>query len=311
MATTSFRQAEDTAFETERGSGVRRVLGQSIPYVLLIISILPIVIGYAWVIIATFSTRTQGLLPVDGQGNFGGLTLQNWSFLWDPAKREIWRVTLNTFGIAAGMVIGVGFVATLAGYALSRMNFAGRKGFLGLTLALHAFRPEMLLIAIFFVLLFIKNNIPLIGGWFGFNTVGGVALVMISLDLPLGIWLMKGFFDNIPWDMERSALIDGASRFRVWWEIILPQIKPGIAALAIFNFISGWNAFLIPYTFTIGAKVSNLPVYLNRFSEDTSMVSWNQVAAVGLFSLIPVMIFFIFTQEALLSIYSGGAKGGV
>ncbi|MCK4471844.1 MAG: carbohydrate ABC transporter permease, partial [Anaerolineae bacterium] len=166
------------------------------------------------------------------------------------------------------------------------------------------------LIAIFFVLLFIKNNIPLIGGWFGFNTVGGVALVMISLDLPLGIWLMKGFFDNLSWDMERAALIDGASRFRVWWEIIIPQIKPGIAALAIFNFISGWNAFLIPYTFTIGAKVSNLPVYLNRFSEDTAMMSWNQVAAIGLFSLIPVMTFFIFTQEALLSIYGGGAKGG-
>ncbi len=209
------------------------------------------------------------------------------------------------------MVVGVGFVSTLAGYALARMNFAGRKGFLGLTLALHAFRPEMLLIAIFFVLMFIKDNIPLIGDWFGFNSVGGVALVMISLDLPLGIWLMKGFFDNITWDMERSALIDGASRFRVWWEIILPQIKPGIAALAIFNFISGWNAFLIPYTFTIGAKVSNLPVYLNRFSEDTSMMGWNQVAAVGLFSLVPVMIFFIFTQEALLNIYSGGAKGGV
>jgi inositol-phosphate transport system permease protein len=178
-------------------------------------------------------------------------------------------------------------------------------------LALHAFRPEMLLIAIFFVLMFIKDSIPLIGNWFGFNSLGGVALVMISLDLPLGVWLMKGFFDNITWDMERSALIDGASRFRVWWEIIIPQIKPGIAALAIFNFISGWNAFLIPYTFTIGAKVSNLPVYLNRFSEDTSMMGWNQVAAVGLFSLLPVMIFFIFTQETLLNIYSGGAKGGV
>ena len=283
-------------------------MGRSIPYVLLIISILPIVIGYAWVIIATFSARTQGLLPVDTKGNIGGLTLQNWTFLRDP---QIWRVALNTFGIAAGMVVGVGFVSTLAGYALSRMNFAGRKGFLGLTLALHAFRPEMLLIAIFFVLLFIKDTIPVIGDWFGFNSVGGVALVMISLDLPLGIWLMKGFFDNVTWDMERSALIDGASRFRVWWEIILPQIKPGIAALAIFNFISGWNAFLIPYTFTIGAKVSNLPVYLNRFSEDTSMMGWNQVAAVGLFSLLPVMIFFIFTQEALLSIYGGGAKGGV
>ncbi|HEY66703.1 MAG TPA: carbohydrate ABC transporter permease [Thermoflexia bacterium] len=294
-------------FETERRYGLRRVVGQAIPYILLVISILPIVIGYAWVIIATFTYRTQGLIPVDAEGKFGGFTLQNWAFLKDP---EIWRVTLNTFLIAIGMVIGVGFVSSLAGYALSRMNFTGRKAFLSLTLILHAFRPEMLLIAIFMVLLLI-GGIPVLGKFFGYNTVGGVALVMISLDLPLGVWLMKGFFDNITWDMERSALIDGASRFRVWWEIIIPQIKPGIAALAIFNFISGWNAFLIPYTFTIGAKVSNLPVYLNRFSEDTSMVAWNQVAAVGLFSLIPVMIFFIFTQEALLNIYSGGAKGGV
>ncbi len=295
-------------FETERGYGLRRTVAQAIPYILLTLSILPILVGYAWVIIATFSLRTRGLMPVDAQGNFGGFTLQNWQFVKDP---EIWRVTLNTFIIAIGMVIGVGFVASLAGYALSRMNFAGRKGFLSMTLILHAFRPEMLLIAIFIVLLFIKDNIPIIGKYFGFNTVGGVALVMVSLDLPLGVWLMKGFFDNVTWDMERSALIDGASRFRVWWEIILPQIKPGLAALAIFNFISGWNAYLIPYTFTIGTKVSNLPVYLNQFSGDTSLMSWNQVAALGLFSLIPVLIFFLFSQETLLNIYGGGAKGGV
>jgi inositol-phosphate transport system permease protein len=295
-----------TTFETEAAHGTRRFLGQAFPYFLLLLSITPIVIGYAWVIIATFSLRTEGLLPIDRDGNIGGWTLQNWRFVAEP---EIWRVTLNTFGIAVGMVIGVGFVSSLAGYALSRMNFGGRKGFLGLTLVLHAFRPEMLLIAIFFVLQFIRG-VPVVGKWFGFNTVGGVALVMVSLELPLGIWLMKGFFDNIPWDMERSALIDGASRFRVWWEIIIPQIRPGLAALAIFNFITGWNAFLIPFTFTLGSKVSNLPVYLNRFSEDTSLISWNQVAALGLFSLIPVMIFFIFTQEMLLNIYAGGAKGG-
>ncbi len=295
-----------TAFETERSYSLKRFVGQAIIYLVLIISILPILIGYTWIIVATFSARTHGILPVDSQGNIGGWTLQNWTFITDP---QIWRVTLNSFGIASGMVIGVGSVSALTGYALSRMNFAGRKGFLGLTLILHAFRPEMLLIAIFIVLLLI-GSIPVIGKWFGYNTVGGVALVMVSLDLPLGVWLMKGFFDNITWDMERAALIDGASRFRVWWEIILPQIKPGIAALAIFNFISGWNAYLIPFTFTIGSKVSNLPVYLNQFSGDTSLVSWNQVAALGLFSLLPVMIFFIFTQEALLNIYSGGAKGG-
>jgi inositol-phosphate transport system permease protein len=295
-----------TTFETERGYGVRRALGKVLPYLFLSISILPIVIGYAWIIIATFSQRTQGLKPVDAQGNFGGFTLENWSFL---RETEIWNATRNSLLIAVTMVIIVGFVSTLTGYALARMNFAGRKTFLGLTLVLHAFRAELLLIGIFQVLLFLAG-IPLIGDWFGFNTVGGVALVMVSLELPLGIWLMKGFFDNLSWDMERAALIDGASRFRVFWEIIVPQIKPGIAALAIFTFITGWNAYLVPFTFTIGSKIANIPVYLNQFSTDTSLVSWNRVAAIGLFQLIPIMIFFIFTQEALLNIYGGGSKGG-
>ncbi len=292
--------------QIEPKPGFRQRLISAFPYVVLLVSIVPIIVGYLWVIIATFSLRTQGLLPVDAQGKIGGFTLQNWQMLKDP---QLWRVTLNSFMIAIGMVIGVGSLSTLAGYALSRMNFRGRKAFLGMTLVLHAFRPELLLIAIFQVLLFIAG-IPVLGKAFGFNTVGGVAIVMVSLDLPLGVWLMKGFFDNLSWDMERAAVIDGASRFRVWWEIILPQIKPGIAALAIFNFISGWNAYLIPYTFTIGSKVSNLSVFLNQFSGDTSPTGWNQVAAVGLFQLIPVLIFFLFTQEALLNIYGGGTKGG-
>jgi inositol-phosphate transport system permease protein len=295
-----------TSFETERNYGLKQSIGRAIPYILLSLSIVPILVGYAWVFIATFSLRTEGLVPKDTEGNFGGFTLQNWSFLSDPA---VWQATLNSFLVAISMVIGVVTISALTGYALSRMNFPGRKGFLGTTMVLHAFRPEMLLIAIFQVLLFI-GGIPLIGQYIGFNTVGGVALVMITLELPLGVWLMKGFFDNLSWDMERAALIDGASRFRVWWEIIIPQIKPGLAALSIFVFITGWNAYLIPFTFTIGNKATTLPVFLNQYSADTSLGGWNSVAALGLFQLIPVLIFFIFTQEMLLNIYSGGSKGG-
>jgi len=285
---------------------LRSHIGRGVAYFILILSILPILLGYVWLIIATFSYRTEGLFPKDAAGNVGGWTLENWSFLRDSL---IWRVTLNSLILAVGMVIGVGLISSLAGYALSRMNFMGRKGFLSMTLILHAFPGVTLLIAIFFVLRFIAR-IPGIGSLLGYNSVGGIALVMISLELPLGIWLMKGFFDNISWDMERSAMIDGASRYRVWWEIILPQIKPGLAALSVFTFIIGWSAYLIPATFTIGTKVANLPVYLNQLQSDTAPTNWNAVATVGLFQLVPVLIFFIFTQELLLNIYSGGRKGG-
>ena len=277
---------------------LRQRLGAALPYIILVITVLPIFVGYAWLVINSFSVSTEGLRST-------GFTLSNWSFLREPpfgrGYPSIWRVTLNTFMIAISMTFFVVVVSSLAGYALSRQNFRGRKTFLSGTLVLHAFPSVTLLIGIFFVLRTLKL----------YNTTLGVGLVMIGFELPFGIWLMKGFFDNVSWDMERAALIDGASRLRVWGEIILPTIKPGIAALAIFAFISGWNAWLIPKTFTIGAgQNATLSVYLQNFMGDTVAVQWGMVTAVGLFQLIPVAIFFFFTQDLLLSIYAGGAKGG-
>ena len=283
----------------------REKMGRRFAYGFLILSIVPILIGYAWLIIATLSFRTEGLLPRNAEGGIGGFTLRNWDFVTDSA---IWNAMLNSLLIAVAMVIGVGVASTAGGDALSRMKFAGRKGFLSMTLVLHAFKAEMLLIAIFFVLRWL-GDIPVIGDYIGFNSVGGVALVLIALELPLGIWLMKGFFDNLPWDMERAALIDGASRFRVWWQIMLPQVRPGLAALSLFTFIAGWNAYLVPFTFTVGTRVANMPVFLSQLISDTAPTNWNQVAAVGLFQMVPLIIFFIFTQELLLNIYAGGSKG--
>ena len=277
---------------------LRQRIAAATPYIILVITVLPIFVGYVWLVISSFSVATEGLRST-------GFTLSNWSFLREPpfgrGYPSIWRVTLNTFLIAISMTFFVVLVSSLAGYALSRQAFRGRKMFLSGTLVLHAFPSVTLLIGIYFVLRTLKL----------YNTTLGVGLVMIGFELPFGIWLMKGFFDNVSWDMERAALIDGASRLRVWGEIIMPTIKPGVAALAIFAFISGWNAWLIPKTFTIGAgQNATLSVYLQNFMGDTVAVQWGMVTAVGLFQLIPVAIFFIFTQDLLLSIYAGGAKGG-
>ena len=270
------------------------------PYIILIVTVTPMILGYAWLIMASFSTRTFGL-------DVEGWTLSNWSEFVAPGARpfgrgsypSIWRVTLNSALISLIMVVLVVGVSSLAGYALSRLNFRGRRGFLSLTLILHAFPSVTLLIAIFFVL----RTLHL------FDTIIGVALVMVTLQLPLGIWLMKGFFDNVPWDIERAALIDGASRFRVWWQIVMPLIRPGIAALSTFAFLFAWGEFLIVKTFTIGSNTGNLSVYLENFIGDTAPTNWNVVAAVGLFQLMPVLVFFIFAQEYLLNIYAGGSKG--
>ncbi|RKX75625.1 MAG: carbohydrate ABC transporter permease [Spirochaetes bacterium] len=282
-----------------------------VPYLLLIVVTLPIIIGYVWILISTFSTRTYGLLPVDKAGRPGGWTLSNWSFL---SKPEIWMVTSNTFILASGLTIGVVVVSMMAGYALSRIKFPGRKAFLSLTLILHAFPTVTLLIAIYFVLRWISvipvlgRGLPIIGG-FGYNTLGGVILVSLALQLPLGIWLMKGFFDNVSWDMERAALIDGCSRFRTWREVMVPQIRPGIAALSIFSFIQGWGSFIIPYSYMVNANRATIATYLNNLLSETAPTNYSMVAAVGLFQLLPVLVFYIFTQKYLLSIFAGGVKG--
>ena len=274
-------------------------LTEAAPYVALAISVIPILVGYAWLILATFTSRTEGLKPV------GGFTLDNWTFLND---REIWIATRNSFIVAMLTVIVVTSVSATCGYALSRMSFPGRRAFLSGTLLLHAFRPEMLIVGTFQVLLF-AGGIPIIGKFIGFNTMGGVALTLVTIELPLGIWLMKGFMDAISWEVERAALIDGASRFRVFWQILFPQMRPGLAAIGILMFIQGWNAYLIPQTFTIGTKVSTLSVFVNQFSGDTGFQSWNRVAAIGLFQLVPILLFFIFTQRKLMQALGSGMKG--
>jgi len=290
----------------------------SFSYIILIILTLPIILGYLWIIISTFSTRCYGLIPVDQSGNyFKGLTLANWTFLTDKTKTlqvSIWLLTANTLVIAVGLTVGVVIISMMAGYALSRIKFPGRKPFLSLTLILHSFPSVSLLIAIYFVLRWIAKipvlgrGIPIIGG-FGYNTLGGVILVSISLQLPLGIWLMKGFFDNVSWDLERAALIDGCSRWRAWWQIMVPQIMPGIAALSIFSFMEGWKSFLIPYSFMTSHAKATLSTLLNEMLSESSPVDYGTLAAVGLFQLLPVIVFYIFTQKYLLNIFSGGVKG--
>ncbi len=262
--------------------------------ILLALLCVPLVVMYIWLLEAAFAKQTYGIIP-------SGFTLSNWRFLWEgfPNMPSIWRITFNTLIFASIVTVAEVFFSSLTGYALSRMKFPGRRIFLSFTLVLHAFPAVTLLIAIFYVLLVLGL----------YDTLLGVILVKAALELPLGVWIMKGFFDNISWDMEMSALVDGCSRFRAWWEVLIPNIRPGIAALSIFAFLSGWSEFLLPYIFTSSFENFTLSVMLKRLIGDFRFVDYGVLTAAGLYYMLPVLIFFIFTQEYLLNIYAGGTKG--
>ena len=228
-------------------------------------------------------------------------TLVHWRFLTETlsGKPSIWITTLNTL-IFSGCVVTIVLVfSSTAGYALSRLKMPYRSQLLGTVLLLHSFPSVSLLIAIFIILQMIGL----------YDTLIGVIIIKASLELPFGIWIMKGFYDTVPWEIEMSGVQDGASRFTVWYKLILPQIYPGLAALSIFSFISSWGEYVLPFVLAPSAERQTLSVYLAGLLSETTAVDYGLLKAVGLFYMIPVMIFYIFTQEKLMNIYGGGSKG--
>ena len=263
---------------------------------LLCITSSPLFIMYLFQVIDSITLINPGsLMP-------GPLSFKNWRFLWetiDTGRPSVWVVTLNTFLFASVTAIAVCMLSLTAGYALSRLNMPGRPWFLGGLIVLHAFPSFTLIIAIFIIL----------QGMGLYDTLIGVMLVKAALELPFGIWVMKGFYDNVPWEIEMAGVQDGASRFRVWWQLILPQVKPGLSALLILSFLSGWSEFVLPMVLAPGANAQVLATYMNAVIADDSTQDFGLFKAIGMFYSLPVILIYLIFQKQLMNIYDGGTKG--
>ncbi|HEX7022119.1 MAG TPA: carbohydrate ABC transporter permease [Trueperaceae bacterium] len=261
----------------------------------LVVVSLPVAAGYAWLFLTSVNHEVHGLRPV------GGWEPHNWRFLWDTlvGRPSIWLALWNTLVFTVCATVLEVILAAMAAYSISRLRFRGRGGYLGLVLVLHAFPAVSLLIAIYYVL-------RLLGL---LDSLAGVIIVKAALDLPLGIWLLKGFFDNLSWDMEMAALVDGASRWGVFWRVALPLTRPGLLALGTFALLSAWGEFILPYTLIISGHNWTLALFLQSVMGDFQLVDYGLLAAVGLFYILPVVIMFLIGQRYLLNIYGGGSKG--
>ncbi|KPV64347.1 MAG: Trehalose/maltose transport system permease protein MalG [Candidatus Bathyarchaeota archaeon BA1] len=273
-----------------------RSLKRASPYLVLGLVSLPPLIMYLAFFVQSFSERISlGIIPI-------GVGISNFNFLWRPIpwgleKTTIWEVLRNTILYAGASGGTVTIICLLGGYALSRMSFKGKGFFLSLQLLLHAFPGHILLIAVFFLLLYLKL----------LYTIPGVATARASIEIPLGIMMAKGFFDAVPWDLERAAMVDGCGRFGVWLKIFLPLIKPGIAAVFIWGFIFAWHEFIFVFTLLPGAV--RLMSTLIQAMIATEVLPTGLLAAVSLFYMLPPLMFFIILQKALLKVPVLGGKG--
>ena len=220
------------------------------------------------------------------------LHLRNFSFLLVPPRPSlpsVWRAFANSLIIAVSQAVTVATVASLAGYYLSRFAFPGRAAMIRALLLAHAF-PVMTLIVPLFVMM---HAVGLL------NSLLGVIPVLVAFELPFAVYIMKGFFDAVPWEIEMSALIDGASRRQAFVRVVLPQVTSGVVAVSIFAFIRGWEEYIFVSTFLVTQGKWVMSLYL--FFENNS-------AAVAVFYLMPPMLLFVFTQKYLLRISVGGIQ---
>lgn len=265
-------------------------------FVFLALLSMPLVIMYVYLFVDTITDTAGGSL-VPNRFNF-----DHWRFLWEaPAtgRVSIWTVTWNTLVFAVVTTMLVLAISLTAAYALSRINMPFRRFFLAGVITLHAFPTITLIIAIFLILQFLGL----------YNTLTGVILVKAALELPFGIWIMKGFYDNVPWEIEMAGVQDGASRFTVWWKLVLPQVQPGLVALGVFSFLSAWSEFILPQVLAPSGSAQVLSTYLANLILDDVKPDFNMFKAVGVFYAIPVIIVYLFFQNKLMNIYGGGTKG--
>ena len=244
------------------------------------------------------------------------LHVGNFIFLWEPDFASVvrsrigevkgavqfpnvWHAFGNSILIAGAQTAVVVTVASLAAYYLSRFQFPGRSSMLRSLLVLHAF-PVLTLIVPMFLMLY----------WVGLlDTLVGVILVLVAFELPFAIFIMKGFFDAVPWDIEMSALTDGASRRQAFVSVVLPQVRNGILAIAVFTFIRGWEEYIFVFTFLVRNTNWTMSLYMYWVRDDVMGVDYGVVSAVGVFYLVPSLILYMAAQRYLMQMSIGGVKG--
>ncbi len=202
--------------------------------------------------------------------------------------------------VVAGAATLVGLLLACTGaYAFSRFRFPGRESGLTALLLTQLFPGVVTLVAMYRLL----NAVHLL------NSLTGLTIVYASTSVPFSTWMLKGYFDTIPKEMEEAAYVDGASRWTTFWRIVLPLSAPALVVTALFSFMTAWNEFILASTLMTDARLYTLPVALQQQVGDFH-TNWGQFAAGAILTSAPVMALFYALQKHLVGgLTAGGVKG--
>ena len=274
------------------GRRIRLVAGVAASSAFLLAWVFPIV----WSVLNSFKTE-QDVLAYPPKLVFSPTLAAYRDVLFGSSSilPNLW----SSFVISVGTTIVTIVLAVPAAYALARVRMSGKRlaGFY--VLATQMLPPVGIIIPYFLVL----RNI----GWI--DTYQGMILIYLSFSLPFAIWLMVSYFEEIPLEMEEAAYLDGASRLRALWRIIIPQVQGGIAVTVVFVFLNAWNEFLFAVVLS-GNTVRPVTIAMFNFVS-VEQTLWAKLAAVSVLAMLPVIVLGVVAQKNIVKgLTVGAVKGG-
>jgi multiple sugar transport system permease protein len=284
------------AAETVRSKRVDgwRWAGRVFIVLLTVFSVLPML----WMVLTSIKTQFAALqYPPEWWPK--NPTLSQYTTLLNPASdvgREFLGYLWNSVWICTVTTILGVVVAVPAAYAFSRFRFPGRAWLFYAVLLRNMFPAVVFLMPLFILMRYLHLV----------NTGWSLVLTYLTFGLPLSIWLLKGFYDNIPVQLEQAARIDGATRFKAFLLVVMPLSSPGIIATAIYSFIIAWNEYVYAVTFLNDQDKLTLPVGLQRFFTEYT-TNWPGLMAASFIMSVPVVAMFLILQKYFVRALTEGA----
>jgi ABC-type glycerol-3-phosphate transport system permease component len=272
-------------------SGRQRWLGGAA----LVIVVAVVAFPFYWAVVASLTPeaalfRAPSLVPRH-------IVLDHYRALFD--ERNFWIPIRNSLVVGGTTTVFCVAVGSLAAYALARMRFRGRNAVLSFILAVTMF-PQISIVSPLYMLL---RALGLI------DTYPGLILPYLTFAMPLAVWLLVGFFRQLPHDIEEAALMDGATRWQSFTKVVLPLAAPGLATTAILTFIYCWNEFLFALSFTLGPERQTVPVAIALF-RGQYQVPWGQILAAAVVATAPVAaVVLVFQRRIVQGLTAGAVKG--
>ena len=264
---------------------------------IVVLAVVTFAIGpIVWTVLTSLKTEAE-IVSRDFRFLPTSLTFENYVTLWERSGYP--HLLLNST-IVTGMTVLMSLsIGTVAAYSISRYRFRGRSSLMIFYLVIRMFPFTLLLIPLFIML----RNLSL------FDTHFGLALTYTTFLLPLCVWMLKGFFDGIPPDLEEASRVDGSTRLGALIRIVLPLARQGIAATTVFIAIGAWNEYVWALLLTTANGARTWPVGLQLMVGEFQM-PWGVLSASVIISIIPIIIGFAIVQRALVSgLMAGGVKG--